>query len=137
MDMDTLRKFVKLIDESRRLEADAKAAKEQLEALEETLKEQFAAEGIQNIQVDGYTVFCARQLWAGAKDGDKAALSDALKRCGPSWNFLVEETVNSSKLSARIREITAMTPDGLPKLPPSLVPVINITEKFSIRARRA
>lgn len=128
--------YVKQTERKRRLEEELKDAKARLEEMEPRIVEQFQADGVQSLNVDGYTVYLNRKLFGGAKDGDKPAMMAALKATGDeSWMFLVEDNVNHQRLQARIRECP-QDENGMPVLPESLRGAIAIYEEFTIGARK-
>ena len=134
--MVRLREFVRLTTEKRDLETQLKDRKARLDALEPAVTEQFQQGGIQSINVDGYTVYLNRSLFAGPKDGNKDGLIAALKSCPEDWSFLVQENFNGNSLKARVRECD-LGQDNLPVLPEALKDVLQVYEEFSIGARKS
>ena len=111
-------------------EAEAKAYKDEADQLERELVEAFADAGVQNVNVDGKTVYLHRSVYAQRKPGVttddvKQALRDA------GVGELVTETVNSNTLSAYVRELTE--DDDAPGLPPAVAAVLEPGERFGVR----
>ncbi len=131
-----LKPYVQLIKKKTLLEQQLSDTKARLAKLEPEIVEQFQAEGVQRMNCDGYIIYLNRKLFAGATDGDKEAMYEALKLMdNETWNFLVKDNVNSNQLSARIRECE-LNKEGIPILPPELVNVIKVSEVFRIGARK-
>lgn len=131
MNTDELKRFVALEERRRQLEAEVDAVKAEAAQLEELLLPQFEQAGLERVSIDGRTVYIERKLWAKAKDGDKAAVCKALKRC--RLGDYVEETFNTNSLSAYVRELDR---EDRP-LPPNLREVLEISEVFKLRTRRS
>ena len=132
-----LKPYVDLIKKKTLLEEQLRDVKARLDDLEPQIAESFQKEGIQSTNVDGYTVYLNRQLWAGAANGDKEAMFAALKIYpDESWSFLVRDNVNSQQLSARVRECD-LDANGMPILPDELKQVIKVSEVFRIGARKS
>jgi len=87
MNTDELKRFVALEERRRKLEAEIDTVKAEAAELEELLLPQFEQSGMERVAIDGRTVYVERKLWAKAKDGDKASVCKALKRCrlGTTW----------------------------------------------------
>lgn len=131
-----LKVYVDLTDKKRKLEEQLKDTKARLAELEPAIVEMFQSEGVQSMNIDGYTVYLNRKLFAGPKDGDKEAMIAALQGCDESWSFLVSPTVNTNQLGARVRECD-MDENDLPILPDSLKDVIAVFEQFRVGARKS
>jgi len=131
MNTDELKRFVALEERRRKLEAEIDTVKAEAAELEELLLPQFEQSGMERVAIDGRTVYVERKLWAKAKDGDKASVCKALKRC--RLGDYVEETFNTNSLSAYVRELDR---EGRP-LPPSLREVLEVSEVFKLRTRRS
>ena len=131
MNTEELKRFVALEERRRQLEAEVDAVKAEAAELEQRLLPQFEQGGFEKISIDGRTVYIERKLWAKARDGDKAAVCKALKRC--RLGDYVEETFNTNSLSAYVRELDR---EGR-ALPPSLAAVLDVSEVFKLRTRRS
>ena len=134
---ERLRTFAKLTGEKGDLQAKLNSVKIQLNDLETELIEQFQGSGVQSVNIDGYTVYLRRSLFAGAAGGDKDTMHSVLQGLDDSWNFLVKDSVNSQSLSARIRELDVDEETGMPILPVELKGVIEIFEQFKVNARKS
>ena len=138
MDDEKLRRYVELDSRKRELKDELKTTNEEMRKLGEQLLNEFEHSGIQNINVDGVTIYIHRQLWAGAKD--KPAAIQALKKAG--LVDYVAETFNTQSLSAWVREQVALAEDDdmediYDALPPEFRDAINVSERFELRARRS
>ncbi len=131
-----LKPYIALIKTKTQLEQKLADVKARLTKLEPEIAEAFISEGIQSHNMDGYTLYLNRQIWAGA-DGNKEKMMLALKFYpDDSWSFMVKDSVNSQTLSARVRECER-DKDDMPILPEALKSVIKIAEVFRIGARKA
>jgi len=130
--------FVKLTEKKRALETQLKDTKARLADLEPQIVEQFQAEGVQSLNIDGHTIHLIRKLWAGPKNGDKEAMCAALKACGDeNWTFLVKDNVNATQLAARVRECELDETTGLPILPDSIKDFVEIYEQFRAGVKKS
>ncbi len=130
MNIEELKRFVALEDRRAQLEAEVDAIKAESAELEQRLLPDFEQAGMDRVSITGRTVYIERKLWAKARDGNKAAVCDALRR-GQLGEY-VEETYNTNSLSAYMRELDR---EGRP-LPPVLDAVLEISEVFKLRTRR-
>jgi hypothetical protein len=131
MNTEELKRFIALDDRRRQLEAEIDSVKAEVAELEQLLLPEFERNGVERVSIDGKTIYLERKLWAKAKDGDKAAVCKALKRC--RLGDYVEETFNTNSLSAYVRELDREGRD----LPPSLREVLEVSEVFKLRTRRS
>ena len=125
--MEKVHEFIGLIERKRGLEAALKDVENEIRSVEPIALEYMAGEGIQNCNVDGYTVYLQTQVWASLQD-DRIAAIAALKDAG--LEDMVQETVNSQTLSAWVRE----QEDGVPE---SLKPHLRVNEVTKLRMRKA
>lgn len=123
-------RFTEIEHERRTLEDRLKVLKKEKAKLEPQILADFEAGKVQNSRVNGLLIYLHRQLWASAKDGDRARACAALKAAG--LGDYVEEGFNSSSLSAWVREQDA-TGQELPK---ELQETLNVSEVFSVRTRQ-
>lgn len=132
MDMDRVREYMRLRNEQRRREAEAGEAKEQADNIEQELLEQFAEDGVQNLTVDGQTVYLQRTVFAMV-DGayTREQVIERLRQA--DLGHFVRDGYNHQTLSAWIRELD----DSEEPIPPQLEGVINRGEKYNVRVRRA
>ncbi len=128
-DIDAIKEYVAMRDRQRQLKADHDSVKDRADAMEQELLEQFSSNSIDRMTVDGHTVYLHRQTWAHAAEG--ADIVAALKDAGLA--HMVAERVNSSTLSAYVRELQREGED----LPEALADKVSTTDRFSLRVRRA
>jgi hypothetical protein len=134
LDFAKLRRYRELKEAVAISEAEAKALKEEATLLEAELVEMFTDAGMQNINVDGKTIYLHRSVYAQRCPGKtlddvKAALIAA------GAGDLVTETVNANTLSAWVRELT--DDDDAPGLPDAVVGVLEPGERFGVRINAA
>ena len=98
--IDRVRAFVALTDQKKALDAELRAVKEQIEALEPDVLHHMQENGIQSVNVDGYTVYLRRDIRASFKNTPEAytaaldaGLQDALTT-----------TIPAARASAIVRE---------------------------------
>ena len=102
---ERLRKLVAQIERKRKLQTELNDANAQITALEPLVCEQFQQDGMQSVNIDGFTVYLSSTIYAGPKDGDKAGLIQALKGLDDSWSFLVQEGCQCAPIDTRESEI--------------------------------
>ncbi len=117
--------------DAERLELQKKVDKLTKELAEEmpSLLENLAQEGVDQVKLDGRTVYIQRQIWA--KFDDKDAAIAALKDSG--LTEYVYETFNSNSLSAFLRECE----DEDRNLPKEFSGIIESNEVYKLRTRKA
>ena len=140
MNTAKLKDFVGLTEEKRRITAQLEHIQGELDALSEVLLDQFADEGVRNVNIDGHTIYLQAQLWASAVDGDYERACDALEQSG--LGEFVGRRFNSNQLSAWVREHTrdeaGNYPDTLDEhLPVAFLGSIKAEKKWTVRARRS
>jgi hypothetical protein len=131
-----LRELVAQTNRKRELQAQLNDANARITALEPLVAEQFQQDGVQSVNIDGYTIYLNRKLYAGPKDGNKAGLVAALKGLDESWSFLVSEGFNANSLKARVRECE-LGADNMPIIPIELRDVMAVYEEFEVGARKS
>jgi len=117
------------IKEAEQQVKDMKAAKTELETI---LLDDFTKTGTQRITRMGKTVHMHRSVLTSTLAGKQAELCQTMKDMGNG--ALVKESVNYQSLGAWSRELP-MDDDDLPILPPELVGIINVFEKFTLRVK--
>ena len=135
---DNLARYVELDARKRELKDEQKQLNAEMRELGDKILRDFEREGIQNLNINGVTLYVHRQLWAGAA-GDKQQACEALKRAG--LLDYVTENFNTQSLSAWVREQVALADDDdledvYDALPPEFRDAINVSERFELRARR-
>lgn len=125
-----LAEFLRLTDEKARVEQELKDVNGERARAEEALKRRFEEIGVAHVKTtDGRTVYLAREMYAGAKLGDRSAVTKALHAIGLS--DLVSEGFNTLSLSAYIRELDRNEED----IPAELADVIDVRELYRVRVR--
>lgn len=125
-----VRRYKELREAQAASDAEAKAIKEEADKLEAELVEAFSEAGVQNLNVDGKTVYLHRSVYARRCDGITADDVKAALRAAGAGD-LVTETVNANTLSAYVREFTE--DDDAPGLPAPLQGVLEPGERFGMR----
>lgn len=134
LDMDKIRRYREIYDAEKAADAEADALKEERIELEKELVAMFAENGLQNLNVDGRTVFLHRTVFAQRKPGATAEdVVAALVADGAG--DLVKRNVNANTLSAWVRELTE--DDDAEGLPPHVAEVLEPGERFSVRVNAA
>jgi hypothetical protein len=128
--MGAAREFASLKREIDRVEERLKALKRRRMELEELLIPWFEQEGVQNVNIDGVTVYLHRMLWARPKEGDRDAAVAALRAYDPAY---ITIGFNTNAVSALFRELEE-SDDGVPA---ALAAGFDLTPTFSIRAQEA
>ena len=129
MDTEALHEFVELEKERRKLEVQLKSLKARKAKLEEHLLTEFEQAGVQNMRVDGMTVYVHRQTWANHA-GNPDALVAAMRAAG--MGEMVKTSVNTHTLSAWVRELHSIDEN----IPTPIAPHISVSEKFSLRTNK-
>jgi hypothetical protein len=130
MNVEKLHRFTELETRRRQLQEELRAVDAESLELEAELLSEFERAGIQNMKVNGVTVYLHRQVWANAREGDYDRACAALLDAG--LPELVERRFNTNRLSAWVRERTR---EG-EEIPDALKDGIEISERFSIRTRK-
>ncbi|WP_447983807.1 gp33 family protein [Nitrospira sp. Nam74] len=138
-----LRDFLYFDKVKKEHEAEAKKAGKAQDAIEQQLLAWFERAGLRRMTTrDGTTIYVHRQLWARGMPGNKPAAVAALKDSG--LEDMVEETFNTQRLSAWVREEAKKIPNGdtmgpaelLTHLPPAFAGSISIDEDIQLRATK-
>ena len=111
--MTKLRRFAELTERKKAIEAEEKAIKAEMDALEPVVIEMMADQGLKNANINGRTYYINRRLFAGPDEGyDKTNVSNALKAAG--LGDYVTESYNSNSLAGYVRSvIKEATPEDL------------------------
>lgn len=130
LDLELLRKYRELRDLQKQSTAEVTAFKEEADKIEIKLIELFSEAGMQNVNIDGRTIYLHRDVYARRLAGVSAEeLQAALVRAGAG--DLIKESVNGSTLSAYVRELTE--DDDAPGLPIELDGILEPGERFTVR----
>jgi hypothetical protein len=113
MDLSKLKRFADLTERKKAIEAEEKAIKAEMDALEPIIIGEMADAGLQNANINGRTYYISRRFFANPAEGyDKVSVSAALKSAG--LGEYVTETYNSNSLAAYVRSvIKEATPEDL------------------------
>lgn len=104
--------------------------KEQRDASEQALLNEWAVEGLDSVKLDGRTLFIRCDTYASFPQGKESAVQ--LLKSGDHAD-VVQETVNSNTASALVRELVA---EG-GALPAAWAGVIEAGERYSVGVRKA
>jgi len=144
--IQSVAEYVKLHEQKAEIESDLKAVKEKIKEMEDGVLDFMQENGIQSVKSGTKNVYIHRSIFASLID--KQAAHAAFKEHG--YGDLVEDRVMPQRLSAFVREEMArgesegQTIDidsgnlasQLP-LPAEIKDQINVTERFSVRVRKA
>ena len=139
MDTELVKRFVGLRVRRDALQDELKGVNDELSAIGDELVEQFLADGIQNVNILGQTVYISRRVWARVnKENDPDFIFATLKN--HDMAHLI--TVNSNSLAAYVREreqlYEVMNLDDLhDKLPGDLDKLMQFGEVYSITSRKS
>jgi hypothetical protein len=139
-----LKEFVALEKEKAQLNGRLKVINQRLEVLDGAITEEFVKDGIQSMRVDGRTVYLHRDIYASPKDGERAAVVEALKECdlsqyikedynANSLTAFVREMVREAEEQARLEKRVLVDPAGA--LPAGLAAKLNVSTVFSVSSR--
>ncbi len=130
--MESVREFAELEKEKKKLEYELEKVKKRISAISPNIMDQFADNGIKNLNVDGRTIFIERKIWAKISDEKtKEEAIEAIKDAG--YKILVSEGYNSQQLSSLLREFDKNGKD----LPEQFKGVIEASEVFKLKSRKA
>lgn len=132
MDLDDVHRYVELRRRQSELESEASGVKEEADQIEQRLLEDFAEQGVDRMSVNGHTVYLHRQLWARVPEGvTRAEVVEALEEAG--LGHFVRRQYNTQTVSAWLRDLEREEEE----LPPELYGMIEGSERYSLRVRRA
>lgn len=133
MNLEVFRQYLALKQEKSDLEQQLETVKERMQFFQDLIMDELVENGVDSVRVDGKNVFPKRQLFASAsvltQDFKQALIESGAVD-------LVQETVNSQRLSGFVREymrdndIAEVT--GLPEW---MKNGMNITEKVTLGVR--
>jgi hypothetical protein len=123
------REFATLKHKRDEIESHLDVVKARMAQIEPVLLDFFASNDMQSLKIGGIQVYVQRQVFASAPDKPKAVR--ALKTAG--LKELVAVGFNTNSISALFREYER---DGVTPHP-ALRAAFTLTERFSIRARKA
>ena len=130
LDLKEVRAYALVVAEIKATKEALKKLEDKRRELEAPLMDQLLLSGIQSIPVihkgKRHNVHLKTRIDAKAKDGDRPAVTAAMKRAG--LGDLVSEGYNANSLSAWVRERLASGK----ALPPTLAGVIDINERTEL-----
>ena len=140
LNIERLQTFVALSERKAALTAELDDIRRDLDELEPGLIEQFADDGIRNVNLNGHTVYVQAQLWASPVEGDYERACDALVEAGLAE--FVGRRFNSNTLSAWVREHVRDERGDYPEqldehLPVAFLGSIKAEKKWSVRIRKS
>lgn len=122
------KRFVELTERERELKSSLSDIDQEKSLIEKQILDHWVNNGIEGQRVSGNTLYVHTQTWA-SHGGDPQRAVAAMRAAG--LDDLI--TVNSQTLSAYVRERLANDE----AIPPEIAGAILITERTSLRARRA
>jgi len=133
LNVELLKEFAKIDTEISDMELKLKMLKKRKAEIDPVLQEQFASAGIQNINVDGRTVYISTKIWAKKEDGvTDADVVEALKQAGLGDSYVAEK-FNHQSLSALIREWV----NNDEPFPEEFKGIIGYVENVQVTSRKA
>lgn len=132
-----IRDYIEISSKLKQLGDEVEALSEKKNALERELVEELAVGGVDNVRLDGVTVYRWSTLRSNIKSGQKEAAIEALRSLGYGDIVKEEVTVNANTLAAVIREIAL---DGtkvydVDRIPPELRERLNIFEEHRLKVQ--
>jgi len=128
--MDAAKRLGEIDNSLSDIRASERQLKNERKELEEALLGFFEEHGVQNMQIDGRTVYLYRRVTVKPKDGDPAPTVEALRKNG--YGDLLR--YNYQTMAALVRE-SDEDPDA--SLPPEIMNTLEVGEVFTIRSRKS
>jgi len=128
---EMIHRFIELRRERDRLKRELSAVEAEALAVEDVLREEFVAAGVQRIgSDDGATLFLAPEVRASVSaQADPSQVKAAFAEHGLGW--MVKETIHPSTLSSWVIEQRKSGQE----IPPDVLGVINLFEQHRVRVR--
>jgi hypothetical protein len=101
MDIPLMRRWLALDERKRQLKAELDGVEDGLKQIQDTVLAQFTESGVNNLSLDGRTVYVACDRWPKVK-GDKTALLKTMKENG--LGGFVKENFNTQSLRGVMSE---------------------------------
>lgn len=128
---DLMREFVKTDSAIKSHEDEVDMLKKRREHLQKILDMEFVKNGLQNVNVDGKTVFRRKDIRVWKKEGiSTEAVCEALHKVGLS--DLVKPGYNPSSLAAFVRELDRRESPEDRVIPTELAEVVDRVEQYSL-----
>jgi hypothetical protein len=145
MNTELLREWLTLDERKRQLKADLEDVEEQIAQKIDAVTDEFINSGVNNIRIDGRTVYVACDRWPKVK-GDKSVLVAAMK--ANSLGDFVKEDFNTQSLRGVMNEwihtrMNELTPeeravfDVNDAIPEALRDSLGVSEVYSIKSRKS
>lgn len=146
MNVELIRDWLKLYQRKEALKAELDQVQKDLNALEEPVQLEIASAGVDNVRLDGRTVYISTNYWPRPKDGNKPALVSALKASEELQPY-VKEDCNLQSLRgwtnelvktyfANLSEEQRKFADPNDAIPPELRDVLEIHAQHQLRAAK-
>jgi len=130
-EFESVKEFTELEKEKKKLEYELEKVKKRIATISPAIMDQFADNGIKNLNIHGRTVFIERKIWAKISETKtKEEAIEAIKDAG--FGILVSEGYNSHQLSSLLREFDK---DGK-EFPEQFKGVIEASEVFKLKSRK-
>ncbi len=130
-----LLEFAEVYRHKLELDDQLKQINERLASLQQPVQDHMAQQKMTSCKIGGLTLYINHDKYAAPVGGDKERLIRALLG-DDETRWLVPSNYNHQRLSAWVREF----PDdenGIPQVPDELKDVLQVNERFSVRARRS
>jgi hypothetical protein len=145
MNTELVREWMLLDERKRQLKAELEDVEEQITQKIDAVTDEFVNSGVNNIRIDGRTVYVACDRWPKVK-GDKPALVAAMKANG--LGDFVKEDFNTQSLRGVMNEwirtrMDELTPDERAvfdvndAIPEALRESLGVSEVYSIKSRKS
>jgi hypothetical protein len=133
MNLDIFRYYLELKNKKALIEAELDDIKTNMEALSVRINDELVDNGIDNIKLDGYTIYPKLQLYASAQ------LTPENKPLFVEHGLgdMIKETINGNSMSAYVREFMKDSQMTIDQLPEWLRDNVSMTEKITIGVRRS
>lgn len=137
MNTQAAKLFIELTDEKKRINADLKAVEDKLAECGKTLEASMSKAGVQNVKMNGHTIYLQRDLTASA-GGNTEALVAALRK--GKYGFILQ--ASPQKLKAWLKEKMFRQDTQTWELDPSKIPanireILTLDERVSVRCKKA
>lgn len=128
MNFDRLKELKELRKRKRNCESELRDIEHNINRIHDSVLEDMINEGIQNINIDGETLYISSRIWAKYENREEAC--KALKAA--NMGDIVKEGFNYITLSALLSEYSRAGQD----LPKEFEGIIEIKEVFSVLSRK-
>jgi hypothetical protein len=144
MDLELMRQWMSLDERKRQLKADLDEVNAQLDEIDDAVTNEFIANGIDKVSIDGRTVYVACDRWPKVLK-DKPSLLSAMRTNG--LGDFVKEDFNTQSLRGVINEWIRNYLDNVPDeqrgvadvqqaIPEALREVLGVSEVYTVKSRK-